>query len=285
MIEESKSNKPGAEKSDNFRILVAEDVDTNQQIVVEMLQLLGHEVDVASNGEVAVAKYFSNKYSLIFMDCQMPIMDGYEATEKIRAIESERKASPLPIIALTAGSDKEDRDRCKRAGMNGYLTKPFSISDLQESIERQLQPNFSRKRVPGMIDKERSNKTTLEDSTAPLRVLNLSAIESIRDVERQTGKLLLPSIFEGYVNQMENKLTEIEQNASHQDSISIFRAAHAIKSMSANIGAEKVRNISSQIEKKAREEDLSGLTEALKKLTQAYHEFVERFDAELAKQT
>ena len=80
------------------RILVAEDLKTNQVIITEMLQLLGHEVEIAENGRVAIAKYLSGDFSFIFMDCQMPIMDGYEATKQIRAIELKRNDVSVPLL-------------------------------------------------------------------------------------------------------------------------------------------------------------------------------------------
>jgi CheY-like chemotaxis protein/HPt (histidine-containing phosphotransfer) domain-containing protein len=266
------------------QILVAEDLHTNQQIIVEMIGLLGHDVVIASNGQIALEKYLSGTYSLIFMDCQMPTMDGYEATRKIRLLETERNVRPIPIIALTAGSEKEDRDRCRQAGMNGYLGKPFSISDIQKIIESHLPPEFSDTyKFEGNGTNYFQQAECSSAGKSESKILNLSAIESIRDVERQTGKQLLPSIFEGYIRQMEEKLRDIERDILTQDGTSIYRTAHAIKSMSANIGADKVRNISSQIEKKARENELSMLAEAIIVLAEAYHEFVEEFDICFAK--
>ncbi len=266
------------------RILVVEDVVTNQQIIVEMIRLLGYEVEIASNGQIAVAKYISGEYSLIFMDCQMPTMDGYEATQQIRKLEAERQLKPAHIIALTAGTDKENRDRCRQSGMDGYLTKPFSISDIQKYIEIYLRPRFPDTNMFEKVDSWRVPEsifgTELEHE---FKVINLAAIENIRDVERQTGKQLLPSIFEGYINQMEEKLRDIERDFLAKDSTSIYRTAHAIKSMSANIGADKVRSISSQIEKKGRENELAGVGDAIILLTEAYREFIEQFDISLAK--
>lgn len=270
--------------SNRRQILVAEDLSTNQQIIVEMIGLLGHEATIASNGQIALEKFLSGSYSLIFMDCQMPTMDGYEATSKIRLLETERNARPIPIIALTAGWDKEDRDRCRQAGMNGYLTKPFSISDIQNTIESHLLPEFSdtykfEGNGKNYFHQAECNSGRKTES----KIFNRSAIESIRDVERQTGKQLLPSIFEGYIRQMEEKLLDIERDIAAKDGTSIYRTAHAIKSMSANIGAEKVRYISSEIEKKGRANEYSGLAEAIIVLAEAFHEFVEEFDMGFAK--
>ena len=257
------------------KILVAEDVHTNQQIIVEMIGLLGHDVEIASNGQAAVEKYLSGKYSLIFMDCQMPVMDGYTATQKLRRIEMDQNIERVPIVALTAGSDKEDKERCRRAGMDGYLTKPFSISDIQKHLNKYLQPtSFKHER--------RENTGTNIDEpdvngVAESKVLDQSAIENIREIERQTGKQLLPSIFEGYVKQMEEKLRDIEHEVRSDNSVSIYRTAHAIKSMSANIGAEKVRSLSAAIESKGRDNDIADLSESVVGLTQAYQEFLVEF--------
>jgi CheY-like chemotaxis protein len=270
-----------ATRRQKTRILVAEDVHTNQQIIVEMIGLLGHEVEIAPNGQIAVEKYASGKYSLVFMDCQMPVMDGYTATRKLRRIEMERNMPRVPIVALTAGSDNEDKVRCRQAGMDGYLTKPFSISDIKMSIDKYLQSDLLTSE-PGhsnapASDIENLRKSSKSDET---KVIDLSAIENIKEIERQTGRLILPSIFEGYVEQMEEKLREIERNIRAEDCISIYRTAHAIKSMSANIGAEKVRLISADMEKKGKEGDLSSLSGATISLADAYHEFLIRFETD-----
>ena len=267
------------------QILVAEDVHTNQQIIVEMIRLLGHEVEIAGNGKIAVEKYISRKYSLIFMDCQMPVMDGYTATQKIRRIEMEQNIQRVPIIALTAGSDDEDKDRCRQAGMDGYLTKPFSISDIQKNIERHLHTELSKIDAAYSIDAEVDGNEPIpknKESSSESKVLDLVAIENIREIERQTGRQLLPSIFEGYIKQMEEKLKEIELNIHAADGVSLYRTAHAMKSMSANIGAYKVKSISAFIEEKGRENEILGLSESVAALTEAYHEFLVEFEADIA---
>ncbi len=264
-----------------IRILVAEDVKTNQKIILEMIHMLGHAIDIANNGSEAVDKYQSNKYDLIFMDCQMPVLDGYQATRKIREIEKRLSAPTVPIIALTAGFDKQDKARCKSAGMNHYVTKPFSISDIDRTIKlyldskaipsRKPAPHFN---VPTKIQTQSSN------SFSTNKVLNLSAIENIKEVENQTGKSILPSIFEGFINQMVEKLIEIEKNRQSGDSESLYRTAHAIKSMSANIGAEKVQAISAEIEANGRSAILDNMTDEIDRLNIAYQEFIEEFRIE-----
>lgn len=280
------SNSSGTKKfSQKKNILVAEDVPTNQKIIVEMIQLLGHEVEIAENGQEAVSKYMSKSFDSIFMDCQMPVMDGYEATRKIRDYEEENNTSPIHIIALTAGTSKEDQAKCKQAGMTGFLTKPFTMQDIENNIGR-LKFDAADVRAPDPITAPVPNESFVEKkSSAPSarsEILNFSAIESIRDVERQTGRPILPSIFEGYIDQMKEKLNEIDTNVQARDSISIYKTAHAIKSMSANIGAKKITMISAQIEIEGKNNSLENMPDQLNSLNIAYTEFIREFETELA---
>lgn len=168
--------------------------------------------------------------------------------------------------------------------MDGYLSKPFSISDIENLILQHLAAGASDSdklvEVTGMQYRNSQDSTQSETES---QVLNLAAIESIREIERKTGKQLLPSIFEGYVHQMDEKLRDIKREILAEDCTSVYRTAHAIKSMSANIGANRVRNISSHIEKKGREKELAGLADSVIVLTEAYHQFVDEFDICFAK--
>ena len=262
-------------------ILVAEDVETNQKIALEIISMLGHQAEIASNGQEAIDKFKSKKYDLIFMDCQMPLIDGYEATLKIRQIEKNLDLEHIPIVALTAGFDKQDRERCKSSGMDDYLTKPFSISDIQNSLKKYFGSAAPKNNI-GTPTSETDNSAPEEPSISDAKrgVLNLSAIENIREVERQTGKSILPSIFDGFISQMEEKLIEIENNNKSGDHESLYRTAHAIKSMSANIGAEKVKSISSQIEASGRIANMDEMSKKVTILNAAYKEFVDEFKVE-----
>ncbi|CAM2065837.1 Histidine kinase [Sulfidibacter corallicola] len=117
-------DEPQSTSSQKMRILVAEDNPVNQKVIGRLLDSLGYAFQVVSNGEEAIAEVTQGSYGLMLMDCQMPVMDGYEATSRIRKMESI--GARLPIIALTANSVKGDRERCLAAGMTDYLTKPIS---------------------------------------------------------------------------------------------------------------------------------------------------------------
>lgn len=121
------------ENPTKFRILIAEDNTINQLITVQMLKIAGYRADVVANGREVLLALNSISYDLILMDCQMPEMDGYEATRILR-----QQQSKLPIIALTANAFKEDRIRCLESGMSDYLTKPLDRFVLISAVDRWL---------------------------------------------------------------------------------------------------------------------------------------------------
>ena len=119
------------------RILVVEDNLVNQKVVVRMLRKLGCEVDIAVNGIEGVARASECEYDLILMDCQMPVMDGFEATREIRIRQDS--SAPVPIVACTANWEEKDRQDCFAAGMHDYLAKPFDLDDLERIITNWVQ--------------------------------------------------------------------------------------------------------------------------------------------------
>jgi CheY-like chemotaxis protein len=119
----------------NNRVLLAEDNLFNQKVAVAMLKKLGFTADIANNGQEVLDKISQDQYALILMDCEMPRMDGYEATAKIRTQE-QSLGQRIPIIAMTAHSSPEDRDNCLTAGMDDYMTKPFKIDDLKTMLSK-----------------------------------------------------------------------------------------------------------------------------------------------------
>lgn len=288
-VEVSTAESPGKSiaGSPSAKILVAEDVETNQKIVKEMLQLLGCEVDIAANGKEAVELYSKNNYELVFMDCQMPVMDGYEATSTIRNIERENQFQPTPIVALTAGFDKSDEVRCKKAGMDHYITKPFSIPDLEVVLSSfiGLQNDMISRNDLDESYEDAAELIQIETTKSPIgmeEILDIGALDNILEVEKQTGKPILKSIFDGFKSQMDEKLPELQSNIDAADTENLYKNAHAVKSMSANIGATEVRRISSEVELTAREGSLEGAVKNLADLTSAYNVFVDQFEIEFA---
>jgi CheY-like chemotaxis protein len=125
--------KPGS----NLHILLAEDNPINQKLTIRVLQKRGHHVTLVENGKQALEQTEKEDYDLILMDVQMPVMGGFEATERIRARE-KRTGVRTPIIAMTACAMKGDKEKCLQAGMNGYVSKPIQVDELYKTIEQVL---------------------------------------------------------------------------------------------------------------------------------------------------
>ena len=129
------------EKRRHIRILIAEDNVVNQKVAMRIVEKLGFRADCVANGREAVTAYGSVPYDIILMDCQMPELDGYEATREIRRIEAIKR-SDTPIIAMTANAMKGDRERCIEAGMDDYIAKPVTPTDIAIMLEKHLKLNL-----------------------------------------------------------------------------------------------------------------------------------------------
>jgi CheY-like chemotaxis protein len=151
-----------AEQQIRPRVLVAEDNLVNQKLAVRMLERLGYQADIVSNGQEALTAFARETYAAIVMDCQMPMMDGYESTRRIRDQEqqsdSSRSRAHIPIIALTANAMQGDRERCKAAGMDDYLSKPVKTDDLGRILQRWI-PLSSTEAVPASAAPREMSKT------------------------------------------------------------------------------------------------------------------------------
>jgi PAS domain S-box-containing protein len=137
-IEEAK--KSGEDESPTFKasILLVEDIQPNQMVAKKFLSQMGAKVDIANDGQEAIDAFNSKTYDLIFMDCRMPVMDGYEATETIRKLEKKWNRTPVPIIALTANASSDDRILYEQVGMNDVVTKPYRRADLSNCLQQWL---------------------------------------------------------------------------------------------------------------------------------------------------
>lgn len=132
LLEEANTSSLGA--SGGISVLLVEDNMVNRKLAVLILERIGCQVDIAVNGSEGVEKFRSGTYQAIFMDCQMPVMDGYAATRAIRQLEAG--ASHVPIIAVTANAMKGDKEKCLECGMDDYISKPIRPTDLQGAVSR-----------------------------------------------------------------------------------------------------------------------------------------------------
>lgn len=227
-------------------ILVAEDYLANQLLVQRFLLEFGCRVDIVNNGAEAVAAFSQTTYDLILMDCQMPVLDGYEATAQIRALESQdQRAKPVPIVALTAHALEEERAKCLAAGMNAWVTKPYSRERLNQTLQAFLPTaEIYTAALPSLVP------------SVPHQPLNLQFFQTTFALDQRSDVLFLQQLAEAFENNAAQALAQMQQHLANQDCSALRKAAHGLKSISLNIAAEHLTQLSKQLEERAKAGDL-----------------------------
>ena len=271
-------------------ILVADDHAINQQLIVLLLERLGYGSDVVSTGREAVQAIATTSYALVLMDCQMPEMDGFEATRKIREAENEksevrskelgaREAFPskssllpsdisllpshsrIPIVALTANAMPGDRERCLAAGMDDYLAKPIRPEELTQVLERWLpddpeitDQHLQRGKGHDMDRAEEQGATSTVSDLATDEVETASPIDPSRlqEWEELGGTEFVRRMAEQFVTDATHCAQALTQALDQQDDHELAEAAHGLKGICANIGATQLHQIAINIEQTLR---------------------------------
>jgi two-component system, sensor histidine kinase and response regulator len=229
-------------------ILLVEDNKMNQLVASKMLAKLGFSFDIANHGGEAVAALAANSYDAVLMDCQMPEMDGYEATAEIRRIEGGDRHTP--IIAMTAAAMAGDRERCLAAGMDDYISKPVRPEAIDAVLARWIRP------APLSTDAAPSAGTL----HAEPEVIDRSQLEVLRSLDDGEGAVLA-EIIEEYLTQTAAGRDELVRVLAEGDPGGLERAAHALKGASANVGAARLADLCAQMEARGRFAQLDGAAE------------------------
>jgi CheY-like chemotaxis protein/HPt (histidine-containing phosphotransfer) domain-containing protein len=230
---------------DEGRILLVEDYPTNRQVAVNFISMAGFEVDVAENGKEAVDKFLEGSYALIFMDIQMPVMDGYEATRAIRQLESEGKGikggERTPIVAMTANALTRDRENSLEAGMDDFITKPVTRASLLTVISTWL-PGYSDSSLLTIPTESSQNKqTTPQNPETPLDYDQaLSEFMGDKDV--------LVNTLNYFLNHCREQVGIIASALSENNSEVVRAEAHKIKGGSANLTMQVLSSAAAELE-------------------------------------
>jgi len=259
------ASKRGPSSNDeplNGKILLVEDNPVNQAVALAMLGGLGCQVVVANNGRLAIEAWQNDSYALILMDCQMPEMDGFTATTVIREIERSDSLRGtvraglrrIPIIALTANAMEGDRDRCLLAGMDDYLTKPFTREQLRAALVNWLPAStetFDAAAMQSELDVPNDGLPATEKPIAA--AVNLKDLDAIRALQGDQGGDLLQQVIRLYLDSSVELLREMEKAHGENDAPSLQRAVHTLKSSSASVGARKLAELCKELEIEVRE--------------------------------
>jgi two-component system sensor histidine kinase/response regulator len=246
------------------RVLVVEDNEINRRVVVATLEALDCTVDAVENGQEAVDRFDEmSSYDLVFMDCQMPVMDGFTATRGIRAREAEAAGSGrarIPIIALTAHAMASDRQECFAAGMDDYLTKPFTKADLKGGIERALE-GYSAS-APEAAKAQGTSEAAIEGApTASVRSafpepgasLDSTVLRRLSATREGGGSELVTGVVNSYLAASPKTLAAMRDAASADAPGALASAAESLGARSAQVGAMGLAGLCKEIEARCRQ--------------------------------
>ncbi len=254
-------------------ILLAEDHPTNQKVTTMYLHKAGYTVDLAENGKKAVEAVKLKKYGVILMDMQMPVMDGCEATEKIRAYLAE-KGMNIPIIAMTANTAKADRDRCAASGMIDYLSKPVKREDLLAMIVRWTAPDRPEcgLSVPGPDAEGKSGETEQKDVND---VSGKDPMDYDRALEQyDNDEEFLTEILNEFLEKTEGQIKNIRQGIVDNNLEVVRRESHSIKGGSGILTADDLSGVAFKLQDIADSASLKGGDEMLDKLEEEYNRLI-----------
>jgi diguanylate cyclase (GGDEF)-like protein len=242
-----------------YRVLVVEDNRTNQMVAAGMLNINNCQCEFAGNGREAVEAARSRRFDLILMDCNMPEMDGYEATAHIRNYE-EQLARRTPIVAMTANTQQGDAEKCLAAGMDDYLAKPITLVELRRKLERWLA------RMPANAVERSGSATGGAMGDADEGTLDRAVFEKLREI---LGPALQQAVTP-FLEDTPTYLAQLEHAVDIDDAESARTMAHSIKGSSGNLGALQLSQLAKDAEELARELRLSDIRPLLPQLRHAF---------------
>lgn len=257
---EGNIGEPKSGGSEQTLVLVAEDNPVNQRVAMRMLEKLGYKADAVATGTEVLAAIEKIPYQLILMDCQMPEMDGFEATRRIRKLKGEK--AKIPIVAVTANALKGDDERCRASGMDDYLPKPIQIEDLKRLLERWTQPTEER----SLKMKKTQNRTGER--------LDSEVLNGLRDLTGPGEEDLLTELIDTFKDMAGPLLKDLSQAIQNKKYVNVMHLAHKLKGSSRNLGARAMSEICEKLEECGRNSDLKDGNELFEKLQSEYRDTV-----------
>ena len=224
-----------APTQEKLRVLVAEDNDINREVINSMLTALGHTAEYVAHGRDAVTAMKKGGFDLVFMDCHMPEMDGFEATRLIRQIPGDEAAN-VPIIAITASAVKGDLEQCILCGMNDYISKPMTLQDLSSKIEL-----WSPKA-----------------QSVSQQIVDVSVIQALQELAESSDPQLVDKLLRLFISSRED-IRRMHETQKSGDFEKLRLDAHKLKSSYANLGLARMRSLCQKIEASANKETVTAL--------------------------
>lgn len=261
------------------RVLLAEDNAVNQEVAIGMMAAMGVEVVVAKNGEEAVNLFKSQHFDAVLMDCQMPVLDGFDATRAIRKIEAETVHVPILIVAVTAGATDGDRQECISAGMNDFLAKPFTGEQLYKILREVMasgdpKSDPDREYCPGPVGAA-SNSPYSESS------VDQDVLDKLAQLPSSGSGKLVHRVVQAYFESSDKLMTQLRGEIDSANADGIRAGAHALKSSSANVGALNFAGLCGVLESAGKQEDLIQVEATWQQMQEEYSSVIEALKCRL----
>jgi PAS domain S-box-containing protein len=241
-----------------LHVLIAEDNLPNQMVAAAMLQSIGCRTDLVDNGKDAVEMASQSPYDMVFMDCYMPVMDGFEATAEIRRIEGEKRHTI--IVALTANAIKGYRDKCLAAGMDDYLSKPIRSNELQDVLARWTSQNL------GLAQKGNGHESDAEKDVISDDVFDKARLQELLSMFRKTGKDFYPAVVEPFMKNAEESIPLLYAAIEKGHFSELCETVHRLLGGSKNLGLIRISQICSSLRENAHRNDQASVSELIRSL-------------------
>jgi len=228
------------------RILLADDSDINRLVGVALLERLGYSVDVVADGVEALAAIQRTRYDAVLMDCLMPVMDGYEATARVRGLDAP--ARDTPIIAITASAMVGDRDKCIAAGMDDYLSKPIDPEELAAAVARCRPLNDRSRPVPRFAAHDPKAAGDSDGTDAEV-------VEGLQRLEGTIGSVAYVAVCAAFLRSCPAQVGELNDAVAAGDVVATSRLAHKLKGSMASLGAVRLSRLAAELESHDRGDD------------------------------
>jgi len=266
-------NERDALRNLKLKVLLVEDSPVNQEVACGMLETLGCEVTVASDGSLGMDYALGRPFDVVLMDCQMPLMDGYESTRRIRAGEAASGRKPVPIVALTANALQGDREECLEAGMDEFLSKPFTLHKLQAMLQAVTGVTGEVNAPPPAPTPETTPEPVEEGGAPVLDTMQIDELRAIGKPQIVRQAILL------FLKQTSQKLDELDAAFESGDILAVEHVAHAIKSSSLSVGGRRFANAASECEAAAKVKDEAVARKEAKRLRPEFRVLVKALSA------
>ncbi len=229
-----------------MKILLVEDNLVNSEVTVDMLAVINIETDVANSGQHALELFEKNQYALILMDCEMPVMNGFITTEKLRAKEKHDQNQPVPIIAVTAHAIVDAREKCIESGMNDFLSKPFDMDALHSIVHKWLDKDELN--IEQHLQAVTGNSLSESELVFDSRILDGDTLLKLFKKKTETRTSFLSKVIGIYLDQSDKLFAELDVSCKEHDVEAVRVITHTLKSSSVNVGALVLSNVCRDVE-------------------------------------